>query len=127
VAGFIGSPAMNLLDLPVVDGGVEFGDAKVAVERRTLGEAHDDRVTVGVRPEDLVLGEHGLRVEVDVVEELGADAYVYGTARLGGEEHLITARVDGSAPPSKGQTLHVTARPGRIHVFSRHDGHRLGM
>jgi multiple sugar transport system ATP-binding protein len=126
VAGFIGSPAMNLLDLPVVDGGVEFGDAEIAVERHTLGEAHDDRVTVGVRPEDLVLGEHGLRVEVDVVEELGADAFVYGTALLAGEEHLITARVDGSAPPIKGQTLHFTARPGRIHVFSRHDGHRLG-
>ena len=80
VAGFIGSPAMNLLELPVADGGVKFGDYVHPVERsRALGQA-GEQVTLGVRPEDLELTDHGLEVQVDVVEELGADAYIYGRA-----------------------------------------------
>jgi multiple sugar transport system ATP-binding protein len=126
VAGFIGSPAMNLLDLRAVDGGVEFGDTTYPVERRVLSEAHEPRVTVGVRPEDLDLSEHGLPVEVDVVEELGADAYVYGHTTIGGEQHPIIARVDGRRPPAKGETVHFTPKPGHTHLFSTQDGHRLG-
>jgi multiple sugar transport system ATP-binding protein len=126
VAGFIGSPAMNLLDLKVVDGGVQFGDTTYPVERSVLGEADDARVTVGVRPEDLDVSEHGLPVEVDVVEELGADAYVYGHTTIGGEEHAIIARVDGRRPPMKGDTLHFIAKPNHTHLFSTRDGHRLG-
>jgi multiple sugar transport system ATP-binding protein len=126
VAGFIGSPAMNLLDLKVVDGGVQFGDTTSPVERSVLGEAGDGRVTVGVRPEDLDVSEHGLPVEVDVVEELGADAYVYGRTTVGGEEHQIIARVDGRQPPEKGSTVHFTPKQGHTHLFSTSDGRRLG-
>ncbi|MFP5334374.1 MAG: ABC transporter ATP-binding protein [Actinomycetes bacterium] len=126
VAGFIGSPAMNLLDLKAVDGGVEFGDTTHPVERSVLGEAGDDRVTVGVRPEDLEASEHGLPVEVAVVEELGADAYVYGVTTLGGEDHEIIARVDGRTPPMKGDVVHFQPKRGHVHLFSTKDGHRLG-
>src|SRR5690348_3227689 len=89
VAGFIGSPAMNLLELPVVDGGVQFGGTVYPVPRDVLEEAHGQTVTLGTRPEDLetaATGE-GLQVEVDVVEELGADAYVYGHTTLDGKSH----------------------------------------
>src|SRR5919202_4146741 len=79
VAGFIGSPAMNLLDLPIADGGVKLGDTVYPVERSVLSGT-GDRVTLGVRPEDLDLSDRGLAVQVDVVEELGADAYIYGRA-----------------------------------------------
>jgi len=126
VAGFIGSPAMNLLDLAVTNGGVEFGDTTFPVERSTLSEAHDSTVTMGVRPEDLELSETGLPVEVDVVEELGADAYVYGRAKLGDEEHHIIARVDGRMPPEKGAVVHFTPKQGHVHLFSTTDGRRLG-
>jgi multiple sugar transport system ATP-binding protein len=125
VAGFIGSPAMNLLELAAVDGGVQFGDATYSVAREVLGEAGDDRVTVGVRPEDLELAEHGLAVEVDVVEELGADAYVYGRTTIGGTEHPIIARTDGRTPPAKGQNIHVRPRQGHVHLFSTRTGNRL--
>ena len=53
VAGFIGSPAMNLLELPVVDGGVQFGGTVYPVPRNVLEEAHGQTVTLGSRPEDL--------------------------------------------------------------------------
>ena len=56
VAGFIGSPAMNLLELPVVDGGVQFGGTVYPVPRNVLEEAHGQTVTLGSRPEDLETG-----------------------------------------------------------------------
>ena len=126
VAGFIGSPAMNLLNLNVVDGGVAFGNAIYPVAREVLGEAAGAKVTVGVRPEDLEVSDNGLKVEVDVVEELGADAYIYGRAIFDGEEQPMIARVDGRRPPEKGAVLNLTPKRGHTHLFSTADGHRLG-
>jgi len=125
VAGFIGSPSMNLLTLNVVDGGVEFGDTTTPVERAVLGQADDTQVVLGVRPEDLQLAEHGIPVEVGLVEELGADAYIYGTTAIDGKSHDLIARVDGRRPPEKGQTVHLAPQPGHTHLFSTHDGHRI--
>jgi len=128
VAGFIGSPAMNLLELPVVDGGVQFGGTVYPVPRDVLQEAHGQTVTVGSRPEDLetVGNGEGLQVEVDVVEELGADAYVYGHTILDGKSHDIVARVDGRRPPMKGESIFVRPQSGHVHLFDTKTGERLG-
>ena len=128
VAGFIGSPAMNLLELPVVDGGVQFGGTVYPVPRNVLEEAHGSTVTLGSRPEDLeqVAAGEGLQVEVDVVEELGADAYVYGHTILDGKSHDIVARVDGRRPPMKGESIHVRPQSGHVHLFDTKTGLRLG-
>lgn len=145
VAGFIGSPAMNLVEVPIIDGGVKFGNSVVPVERDALAAAADrgDRtVTVGVRPEhfDLANGDApagktvstekgdapaGLPVTVNVVEELGADAYVYGTANVGGDDQDLVVRVPGRAVPEKGSTMHIVPRPGETHVFATSTGARL--
>ncbi|CAG6392306.1 sn-glycerol-3-phosphate ABC transporter ATP-binding protein UgpC [Streptomyces cocklensis] len=141
VAGFIGSPAMNLIEVPIVDGGVKFGNTLVNVERDAVQAAADkgDRtVTVGVRPEhfDIVDGESeskslskdapaGLAVTVNVVEELGADGYVYGSAKVGDEDKDIVIRVGGRAIPEKGSVLHVVPRGGETHVFATSSGERL--
>ncbi len=126
VAGFIGSPAMNLLDLPVVDGGVEFGGVVYPIAREVLAESGDKKITVGVRPEDCEISGDGLPVEVDVVEELGADAYIYGRAVFNGEEQPMTVRVDGRRPPEAGTTVHLTPKQGHTHLFSTSTGLRLG-
>ncbi|WGW12567.1 sn-glycerol-3-phosphate ABC transporter ATP-binding protein UgpC [Saxibacter everestensis] len=128
VAGFIGSPAMNLIELPQVDGGVSFGGAVFPVPRDVLGEASSDKVTLGVRPEDLNISEtgEGLQVEVDVVEELGADAYIYGRAKHGETESPVIARVDGRRPPEKGATIAFIPEPGHVHLFDTVTGERLG-
>ncbi len=104
VAGFIGSPAMNLLELPVVDGGVQFGGTVYPVPRDVLEEAHGQTVTLGSRPEDLetVAQGEGLQVEVDVVEELGADAYVYGHTTLDGHEPRHRGPRRRPPPPDEG-------------------------
>ncbi|MGJ9404556.1 ABC transporter ATP-binding protein [Arthrobacter sp. KK5.5] len=128
VAGFIGSPAMNLLELPTVEGGIQFGDAIYPVDAGILASANGKTATVGVRPEDLEVAPNGegLPVEADVVEELGADAYVYGHATLDGKEHTMVVRVDGRKPPFKGETIYVRPRPGHVHLFDVRTGLRLG-
>ncbi|NEM05845.1 ABC transporter ATP-binding protein [Geodermatophilus normandii] len=125
VAGFIGSPAMNLFPLPVTDGGVRLGEQVVPVAREALGRAGAAEVVLGVRPEDLEVGGGGLALEVDVVEELGADAYVYGRTELGDRTHVVTARVDGRRPPAKGDVVRVAPRPGSVHLFRAGDGERI--
>ena len=128
VAGFIGSPAMNILEVPVVDGGVQFGGAVYPVERDILSETELNEVSLGVRPEDLTLSEtgEGLPVEVNLVEELGADAYIYGSTRLGDIEHEIIARVDGRRPPEKGATVYFRPKEGHVHLFDTKTGARMG-
>jgi multiple sugar transport system ATP-binding protein len=61
-------------------------------------------------------------VQIDVVEELGADAYLYGTTA---DRHTLIARVDGRRPPQPGHTVHLAPRAAHTHVFSRRDGLRL--
>ncbi|WP_052848577.1 ABC transporter ATP-binding protein [Streptomyces avicenniae] len=144
VAGFIGSPAMNLIEVPITDGGVKFGNSVVPVERSALSEAQakgDTHVVVGCRPEHfaVVTGngesaslekadekqEHGLAVTVNVVEETGADGYIFGTARIGGEDKDLVIRVDSRDVPERGATVNVVPRPGETHVFSTSTGERL--
>jgi multiple sugar transport system ATP-binding protein len=135
VAGFIGSPAMNLLDVPVTDGGVKFGAGTYPVARENLAAA-GDMVTLGVRPEDLTVTTEGdgLPVTVEVVEELGADAYIYGSSEAHqhedpdarGEARPFIARVDGRTPPQKGQTVYLAPKEGHVHMFNVTSGARIG-
>lgn len=129
VAGFIGSPAMNLIEQSLTDQGVQFGGSVLPVDRTTLSGTDQGSVTVGVRPEDLEITSEGdgLPVEVDVVEELGADAYIYG--RLAGSDDTakpFIARVDGRRPPQKGETIHLRPKQGHLHLFDVANGQRLG-
>jgi multiple sugar transport system ATP-binding protein len=128
VAGFIGSPAMNLLQVELDGDTLHFGGAETHIPRSAVEEVGSTRsVTVGVRPEDMepVSPGAGLATEVDVVEELGADAYVYGTTEVGGERRAIIARVDGRTPPDKGSVLHFAPREGHLHLFAGDTGERI--
>ncbi|UOE45991.1 ABC transporter ATP-binding protein [Agromyces larvae] len=128
VAGFIGSPAMNLFQSDLADGGVRFGSAIVPVDRDTLSNANAAHVTIGVRPEDIVVSSsegEGLKVVVDLVEELGADGYLYGHSDIEGKRTDIVARVDGRIHPFAGDTVYLTAVPNHVHVFDAESGERL--
>ncbi|PQP26085.1 ABC transporter ATP-binding protein [Rhodococcus opacus] len=126
VAGFIGSPAMNLLELPLVDGGVSFGGSVVPVPRGAIAGIGESSVTLGVRPEDLVITTgSGLDVTIDVVEELGADAYVYGQADIHGRKQPIVVRADGRIPPKRGEVITLSYAAERTHLFSTVTGERL--
>src|SRR6185503_17672502 len=128
VAGFIGSPAMNLFDVPVVEGGVRFGSSIHPLSRELLAGAGKE-VTLGVRPEDLTVNTdgRGLAVTVEVVEELGADAYIYAsTTESAGDIKPIIVRVDGRTPPEKGTIVHLSPKGEHVHLFHADTGLRLG-
>jgi multiple sugar transport system ATP-binding protein len=133
VAGFIGSPAMNLMEGDVASDGVHIGDYVVPVPRETMAKAADEkRLVLGIRPENFTIGEgaEGIGIDVAVVEELGADAFLYGTvAGLPEDDRLtaqqITARISSRTPPQRGETVRLKIDPSHVHVFSGSDGRRL--
>ena len=127
VAGFIGSPQMNLIEATAVDGQAKIGDYLVPVDE-TAGKRMTGRVVVGVRPEAWrVVGAEGggLPVQVTVVEELGSDAFVYGTSGVEGTPSNIIVRVGARDTVRKGDVLHVTTDAHDVHVFDAESGERL--
>jgi multiple sugar transport system ATP-binding protein len=128
VAGFIGSPAMNLVTVPVSGGKAKLGSLDVDVPS-SAGAS----VTVGIRPEGFTSSSKGFDVVVEVVEELGADAFVYGKpadatvkfANASDEGAQIILRWDPKNPPKPGQTVTVTAKAEVVHLFSTADGKRI--
>ena len=127
VAGFIGSPAMNLLELTKVSGGVQFGNTVLAVSSAILSKAAGDTIFVGLRPENLdVTKKEGIEVEIDVIEELGADGYLYGSAQINGKAIDVVSRVDGRVHPMAGETVFLKAAGDAIvHLFDAVSGDRL--
>lgn len=83
-------------------------------------------VTLGIRPEHLEIAASGIPMDVDVVEELGSDAYVYGRTTIGGSPQQIVARGDWRNPPQKGDRVNLRVDPDKVHVFASSDGRRLG-
>ena len=114
VATFIGSPAMNMIESKIVDGGLQFGDMVVPVERHVLDKASGGTAILGIRPEELRLSEHGTEMDVTLVENLGADTYVYGDVHdVNGVPVPVVAR--GHYAPRIGDRVRVA--PNSIHVF----------
>jgi multiple sugar transport system ATP-binding protein len=127
VAGFIGSPQMNLMEATADDGRAKLGDYTVPVDPAASQRMHG-AITVGVRPEAWrVVGnsDEGLPVQVNLVEDLGADAYVYGTSGVEGTPSNVIVRLSGRDHPQKGEVLHVTTDPRHVHVFDTATGARL--
>ena len=127
VAGFIGSPQMNLLEAHNQSGEARIGEFTVPVDPAAAQRMREN-VTVGVRPEawrTVSSGEGGLPVKVTVVEELGADAFVYGTSGIEGTPNNIIIRVSARDTVHKGDTVYVTTDPQHVHVFDTDSGERL--
>jgi multiple sugar transport system ATP-binding protein len=134
VAGFIGSPAMNLLTIPLAEGGATIGGRTgqpkliPLAPELTSKAAGGGQVTIGFRPEDLriVSESEGWPLEVDVVESLGADAYVYGHVDTAdGASKDVIVRTDGRVPPNKGEHIFVGIVPDHLHCFHAVTGERL--
>jgi multiple sugar transport system ATP-binding protein len=119
---------MNLLPAGLVEGGIQFGTQVLPVDRSILSQGGSGGITVGVRPEDLEVSAtgHGLQVEVDLVEELGADGYLYGHADVDGGRTDIVARVDGRVHPNAGERVFLTPQRNQLHIFDAASGARLG-
>jgi len=133
VAGFIGSPAMNIKTVPLTESGARFVDMNLPLTRDQVAAAKDGgatTVTVGFRPEhcDLVgASEGGMPITVDLVEELGSDEFVYGHANLEGHDERFVVRATGGArsTPGIGETVNVKPRPDKHHAFHAVSGRRI--
>jgi len=126
VAGFIGSPAMNLMQLKIVAGGVAFGNTTIKIDAAVLGKTKTKQVTVGLRPEDLVVTKgDGIAVHVNIIEELGADAFLYGTADIEGVKVDVIARVGAKSSLRIGDKVYLKPQGGITHVFDIASGLRL--
>ncbi|KQS68257.1 ABC transporter ATP-binding protein [Modestobacter sp. Leaf380] len=132
VAGFIGSPAMNMLDAAVTPTGLQWGVSPLDIApdllAGVLGAGHR-RVTVGVRPEALVLsGTAGIPAQVEVVESLGAEGQVLARpsdATVQAVSELLTVRVPGRGLPAVGDHVRLGIDPGQVHLFHHETGRRL--
>ncbi|MFI6075037.1 ABC transporter ATP-binding protein [Actinoplanes sp. NPDC051343] len=130
VAGFMGSPAMNLKTVPLTETGATFGALDVPLTREQVAAAQsgDGKVTVGFRPEaaDLVSeSTNSLPVVVDLVEDLGSDANVYGHAALDGGSERFVVRTDRRNMPSMGETVYIRPQTSSIHLFNATSGQRI--
>ncbi len=136
VAGFIGSPAMNLRQADLTADGVQLGGVPISLTRELRSEAAAaglSAVTVGIRPEAASPTAPGalgaLKLKVTLVEELGADAYVYGELEGDppGERPWVLRCDGGRALPSIGETLSfVVHADAAACVFNTETGERLG-
>ena len=132
VAGFMGSPAMNIKTVKLTEQGGAFAEMIVPLTREQVqaanAEGGDGKVTVGFRPEDCDLvspSEGGMPVVVELVEDLGSDANVYGHAALEGHNERFVVRTDRRSMPNMGDTVFVKPRTGRSHVFHAATGQRI--
>ena len=131
VAGFIGSPAMNLLELPRSSSGVSLGGIEIPLTREITDAAGSrDKLTVGIRPEDWVLestdADAGsvVKAVVDVVEELGSESYLY--AHLAEDTATkIVVRGPGRVKVRFGDPIAVRPTAEALHVFDVESGERL--
>ncbi|WP_433213258.1 ABC transporter ATP-binding protein [Dactylosporangium sp. CS-047395] len=132
VAGFMGSPAMNIKTVPLTDQGGRFGDVILPLSREQIAAAQSDgangRVTVGFRPEDTDLvgpNDGGIPVTVDLVEELGSDAYVHGTVALEGQDERFVVRADPRRTPRLTEIVYVRPHANTHHAFNAATGRRI--
>jgi multiple sugar transport system ATP-binding protein len=147
VAGFIGTPAMNLVEARLHGDEVVFGSNRIPLDRTRRPPARDGRVVLGIRPEafeEASFARPGLptlEATVTVLEELGADAHVFfpvdaapasdvkaavGQAEpLAGDGTLFTARVEPHATARVGDRLRLAVDPARFHFFDPETGRSL--
>ena len=134
VASFIGSPPMNLIDGVIGPDGVTVGSTVVEIPRGLKDAAGTGRVTVGIRPESVALLEGcdgGVPATVNIVEELGAEAYVYASlehtaARQDGTSIPdVVVRVDPKSAPSSGSRIGLRIRGDSVVLFDGNSGLRV--
>ncbi len=124
VAGFIGSPSMNLFTGTMRREG---GQPRVEVEGATFiapdlpGLTEGRRVVYGVRPEHLDLADSGFAAKVVVVEPTGSETHV--VMRLGSHDVVAVFRERHGFRP--GDTIHLAPRPELIHLFDADSGERI--
>jgi sn-glycerol 3-phosphate transport system ATP-binding protein len=122
VAGFIGSPSMNFLPAAVAEGGIALPGGGTLPRQ---GLAPGRKVTLGIRPEHLALGNGAatISLKTDLAEMLGADTIVHGRVEEGGP--TLLARLPGTVRIAMGESVTLAVDPAQVHVFDAETRKRL--
>ena len=136
VAGFIGSPSMNINTYPVVDGKAKIGDDTITLPTEVVDKltAEDGgKIVLGFRPEDASLASDAdpdaFKLDVLNVEDLGSDGYIYGNIVTGDSDSsqdtmmsdqnkMTTVRVNPRQLPKVGDTVRIHIDSTKMHLFS---------
>ena len=136
VAGFIGSPSMNLNTHPVVNGKAQIGADTMDLPKEALDKLtpeDNNEIVVGFRPEDASLAapdeENAFSLKVVNVEDLGSDGYIYGniitdgsvaeqTSMMSDQNKLTTIRVNPRVLPKVGDIVKIKVNPAKMHLFA---------
>lgn len=136
VAGFIGSPSMNINTHPVVDGKAKIGDDTITLPTEVVSKLTPEdggKIVLGFRPEDATLAADAdpdaFKLKVLNVEDLGSDGYIYGNIVTGDEasasetmmsdqNKMTTVRVNPRQLPKVGETVRIHIDPTKMHLFS---------
>jgi multiple sugar transport system ATP-binding protein len=138
VAGFIGSPAMNLIPATLHGEVAEIGGQGIALTPAQRNALTSANLVVGIRPEgwEIKSAGTGISATVEVVEELGSDQFLYCTANtkmVAADEtadqqeapHAITVRAAGMSAWQRGEKIGLVPQPGAVHLFDAETGERL--
>lgn len=129
VAGFIGSPSMNFIEVQLSADGrlVQFpSEIRLPISDGSLSKYWGKNITLGIRPEHLELAgnfTNNLSLTVSHVETLGADTLLYGYIWEDG--NLITVRLPGIRHFDKSAVLPIMVRPDKLHAFDNENGSRI--
>jgi multiple sugar transport system ATP-binding protein len=118
VAGFIGSPAMNLVPSSG-SGPLKIAGAEIAV----VGDLTGNRTMIGFRPEALSVGSGPIRARIRTVEDLGPEVFVHVLVDHDGEERRLVAKVPAPFAGAIDDTVSLSVN-GSVHVFGD-DGTRI--
>ncbi|WP_421183226.1 ABC transporter ATP-binding protein [Aeromonas enteropelogenes] len=123
VAGFIGSPKMNLL--PATLNATRPGKASVVVGNHSFDVDVDlelstattgAMMTLGIRPEDIHIDDHGVTTMIEGIERLGTESLIY--TRLERSDHKLLIRVPGTVQHSVNQNLKIQISAEKCHLFN---------
>jgi sn-glycerol 3-phosphate transport system ATP-binding protein len=132
VAGFIGSPGMNLLPGRLAGDGdmIRLPDGNQCAIPRGMNGFKKSGITLGLRPEHLTLKSNVtepdpccLKALVELVEPLGSDNVAH--CSMNGISHNLVARLPSNCPVTEGETLDLAFHPGNLHLFDPENGARI--
>ncbi|HJV84686.1 MAG TPA: ABC transporter ATP-binding protein [Noviherbaspirillum sp.] len=124
VAGFVGTPAINLLSVKVSAAGLQLGGSPLAGTREWLGSALADLppdVLLGIRPEYVALGQSGLPGRVDLVERLGTEQVISVVT----EGATLRVKLDSERRYQIGNQVFLEFDLSRAHLFRSDSGARI--
>ena len=123
VAGFIGSPSMNLLNASINSNSINLGSAgSIPITRKTTSENNLD-ITLGIRPSHMDISKNGegLKFQIDVIEPTGADSLVYG--RINDTECCV--QTSERLNLKSGEIIHILPNEDNLHFFDNQSNRRI--